>query len=259
MRPLYLIAVLWALSLALADRAAAAPKESPAYTQAVTLGLTEFEEKNFAEARAQFLRAHALSPSARTLRALGMVEFELKHYAESARLLSEALGSSEKPLDADKRKHAQQLLEQANSYIGKLTLDIEPETALNVDGVMTNLRPGSELVLEVGDHTLEFHAPTRIAQKRTLTIRGGEASTLRVRLAALKPGSEESAAKQAATSSPDAPKERRVVRNPWLWTAVGVVVAGAAAGAAIALTRDRQSSEKPYPGTGGAPVFETAR
>lgn len=70
-----LLLVRWALSLALVAPVAAAA-DSNTYTQAVTQGLQEFDEKDFAEARSHFLRAHALSPSARTLRALGMVEFD---------------------------------------------------------------------------------------------------------------------------------------------------------------------------------------
>ncbi len=254
--------VLWALLLAVSARVAAAPSESNAYTQAVTQGHQEFEEKNFPEARSHFLRAHALSPSARTLRALGMVEFELKHYAESARLLSDALASKQKPLDADKRTHAQQLLERANGYLGKVTLDIEQGTSVVVDSLTTDLGPGNEVVLEVGDHILEFQAQAHIAQKHAITIRGGEQTSLRVRLAPLA-----APERVSSTPAPAAPgaeegerKERRVVKNPWLWTAVGLVVAGAAAGAAVALTRDRgNDTEKPYSGTGGAPALGTPR
>lgn len=250
-----------ALSLTLVPRAGAAGKDSSAYTQAVTLGLSEFEEKNFAEARSHFLRAHALAPSARTLRALGMVEFELKHYAESARLLSEALASGEKPLDGEKRGHAQQLLERARGYLGKLTLDIEPETAVSLDGVTTSLGPGNELVLEVGDHTLEFQASSRIPQKRTLSIRGGEQATLKVRLSLLKAQAAEPSASLPLQTPPAGRRERRAVKSPWLWTAVGLVVAGAAAGAAVALTRKDPAArtEDPYRGTTGLAPLGTPR
>src|SRR5687767_9353340 len=140
--PLLLI-VFCALSFAVQDRAEAAAKDPPGYAQEVARGLSEFEDKNFPEARAHFARAHALSPSARTLRALGMVEFELKRYAESARLLSDALAATDKPLDAEKRTQAADLLERANGYLGKLTLDIEAETTVTVDGITTNLAPGT--------------------------------------------------------------------------------------------------------------------
>ena len=44
------------------------------------------------------------------------------------------------------------------STIGK-SLDIEADMTLIVDSVTANVGPGSELVLEVGDDTLEFQAP----------------------------------------------------------------------------------------------------
>lgn len=260
------IVFLWALSLAPLAHAEGKAKEPSAYTEAVRLGLQEFEDKNFPEARAHFLRAHALAPSARTFRALGMVEFELKHYSESARLLTEALSAREKPLDADKRAHAQELLGRAEGYIGTITLDIAADTAVVVDGVTTNLSAGRQVVLEVGDHTLEFSAPGHIAQKRALTIRGGEHNTLRVALVPLESPREVGAPRAdqpAHTLGSDsiAPKERRVIKSPWLWTAVGLVVAGAAAGAAIALTRGDPGTKTrdPYPGTGGAPALGTPR
>lgn len=252
-------ALLWALSLTPQAHAEGKTKESGAYNDAVRLGLQEFEDKNFAEARAHFVRAHALAPSARTLRALGMVEFELKHYAESAKLLSEALAAREKPLEPDKRAHAQELLGRAQGYIGAITLEIAAETTVIVDGVTTNLSNGRELVLEVGDHALEFQAPDHIAQKRMLTIRGGERSTLRVALLPLSApsstkGSTNESSAQAPTSQPSAPKERRALKSPWLWTAVGLVVAGAAAGAAVALARRDPGTKvrEPYSGSTGA-------
>jgi tetratricopeptide (TPR) repeat protein len=259
MRQRRLLWAIWALSFSVALRVHAAPGDPAGYTDAVNVGLAEFEDKNFAEARAQFARAHALSPSARTLRALGMVEFELKRYAESARLLSEALSSKEKPLDADKRAHVEQLLERASGYIGKLTLDIEADTSVTVDGVTSNLAPGNELVLEVGDHTLEFQSPTRIAQKRAVTIRGGELSTLRVRLTPLIDPQIAGTSTKPADDRAKEQKERRAVRSPWLWTAVGIVVAGAATGAAIAITRDAPAAKtaEAYSGTGGSPPLGT--
>jgi hypothetical protein len=259
------IAFLWALSLVPVAHAEGRAKESSAYSEAVRVGLQEFEDRNFAEARAHFLRAHALAPSARTLRALGMVEFELKHYAESARLLTEALGSREKALDPDKRAHAQELLTRAEGYIGTITLDMAPGTAVVVDGVTTNLSAGRQLALEVGDHTLEFSAAGHIAQKRALTIRGGERDTLRVGLVPLEAQREVRASQveqpaRAPTSDASSPKERRALKSPWLWTAIGLVVAGAATGAAIALTRHDPAAKvrEPYTGSGGAPALGTA-
>jgi hypothetical protein len=214
-------------------------QDSPAYTEAVTAGVAEFEEKNFLEARARFSRAHALYPNARTLRALGMVSFELKSYVESVRYLSQALGSMERRLEGDKRRQTEKLLESARGYIAQITLQIASDTRVNVDASETDLSSGSELLLDVGDHTLEFSAKGRIADKRTITVHGGEQEMLRVQLAALSKNNVPPASVDERT------EERRAYKSPWLWTALGIVVAGAAVGTAVALTRDDGGNQAP--------------
>jgi tetratricopeptide (TPR) repeat protein len=230
-----------------ASQARADGRETPEYTEAVSLGLAEFEEKNFFEARAQFARAHAIYPNARTKRALGMVYFELKDYVQSARYLSEALGSHDRPLDADKRDKTDKLLKRAQGYIARFTLDIEPETSVTVDGQATSLSSSNELVLVVGEHALEFRAAGKTTDKRTLNVQGGEQEMLRVRLPALQLG-----AAKGAPETGEKPPGRPVYKSPWLWTALGLVVAGAAAGTAIALTRKPETRE-PIAGNSGIP------
>jgi tetratricopeptide (TPR) repeat protein len=241
----------------------AATKDPPAYTEAVDLGVSEFDAQNYVEARAHFARAHALYSNARTLRALGMVAFELKRYIECIEYLSDALASNERRLEGEKRRATEKLLERANGYVARYTLDIEPGTQLILNGAPSGLAPGSVLVLEVGDHVLDFQATGHLATRRNLTIQGGEHETLQVRLASLAAADAE-VTKQAptpATPPTDKPTRRPVYKNPWLWTALGLVVAGAAAGTAVALTSGDTTtkSEAPYPGTGGAPPLGTPR
>jgi hypothetical protein len=226
--------------------------DSPEYSEAVNLGVAEFEARNFIEARAHFVHAHTLRPNARTLRALGMVAFELKKYVESVDYLSQALASEERPLLGDQRQQAETLIARANGYVARLTLQVTPRAELSVDGLVRHLPPDGSLRLEAGDHVLELKAAGYISDKRKLEIRGGEHETLRIALIALprEPGG--SASAQPATHRP-------VYKNPWLWTAVGVVVAGAATGTAIALTRDSGSSANTsavYLGNSGVRALE---
>jgi tetratricopeptide (TPR) repeat protein len=224
--------------------------ETSEYTEAVNLGLAEFDEKNFAEARVHFARAHAIYPSARTLRALGMVQFELKNYVESAQFLEQALASQERRLEADKREKTEKLLARALGYIARLTLDIAPDTQVTVDGRPSNLSSGAELVLGVGEHVLEFRAPGRITDKRTLQIQGGEQEVLRVQLATV------SEASPANAKNDDVRPGRPVYKNPWLWTAIGVVVVGAAVGTAVVLARDPETKMmEPDLGSSGVPAL----
>ena len=241
LRRTFLLIIAW-LALSLPHAHAEAP--SPEYSRAVEVGVSEFEQRNFLEARTHLHQAHALYPNARTLRALGMVEFELKNYAESATYLQQALSSRERPLDAEKRAQAQALLDRALGYLALLTLKIEPQTHVLVDGAAREVASGDQLVLSLGEHVLEFQAKGRVSQRRTFNIKGGEQETVRVTLAPL--------AAPQAPSARDGDSERRPLRrNPWLWTAVGVVVAGAAAGAAVAITRDSSRTSEYDLGTGG--------
>jgi tetratricopeptide (TPR) repeat protein len=250
----YLPLLLWVVLQLACPHAQAAGSETGEYTEAVNLGLAEFDEKNFAEARVHFARAHQIYPSARTLRALGMVHFELKNYVESVQFLEGALASKERPLEADKREKTEKLLARALGYIARLTLDIAPDTALFVDGTASNLSSGAELVLAVGEYALEFRAPGRISDKRTLKVQGGENEVLRVQLAKVSEN------RAASGQREDVAPGRPVYKNPWLWTAIGVVVAGAAVGTAIALTRDPATkTTDPDVGTSGVVLMGQSR
>src|SRR3954452_13107151 len=58
-------------------------RQDAAYEAAIAEAVAHFSAAHWSEARALFLRAHEIKPSARTLRGLGVVEFELGHYAEA--------------------------------------------------------------------------------------------------------------------------------------------------------------------------------
>jgi len=155
--------------------------EPEKYRAVIDLALAEYRLGNFAEARAQFEYAHKLYPNARSFRALGMVEFELRNYGDAIANLEMALASPLKPLEGKRRDDAVKLLSRARGYVARLNLQIDPDAAsVVVDGVPVKIGSTGSLVLEVGDHILEFRAPGRIAQKRPVRIASGEEQSLRV-------------------------------------------------------------------------------
>jgi hypothetical protein len=237
------------LVLATLSVAPAIAQEGQEYSQAIQLGSQEFEAGNYAEARSQFTRAHQRFPNARTLRALGMVEFELKNYGECIELLRAALASNTRPLEPSQRKDAEALLSRARGYVARVNLELEPDVAtVLMDGVPVKLENGRTLVVQVGDHVLEFRAPGRLAEKRLVKVSGGEERTLHVVLPAPENAAKTSGSAVGAPLEPaQAPNKERtpLYKKPWLWVVVGVVVAGAAAGTAIALTRDKGGSPSP--------------
>jgi hypothetical protein len=218
---------------------AAATGPSSAYDEAIDGALGEFELGNYPEARAGFLRAHKLFPNARTHRALGMVEYELKNYADATQELALALASEEMPLEGRARAETEGLLASANNYVARLKLDLSPSTTrVWVDGSEASVSTAGTLVLGVGDYELEFRAPDRASEKRRLKVTGGEAETLHVVLAPVP--------KRQAGSEPK--QARPLRRNPWLWGALTVVAAGAAAGTAMALTAEERRGDPQYYG-----------
>jgi tetratricopeptide (TPR) repeat protein len=244
--------LLLALLLLVFQPGRAQAEEASEYARVTERGLAEFGERNFEEARALFLKAHALSPSARTLRALGMVEFELKSYVDSVRYLEEALSSTERPLDGARRAEAQTLLETANAYVARYVLRVASETTLSLDG--SGIEKPRELVLAIGTHELEFRAPDHITQRRMLKVKGGEREQLTVTLLPLASAKQRDGAAASSTRD-DTRASRPLYKNPWLWSAVGIVVVGASAATAIALLRQQDGDTKveaPDVGSGGA-------
>jgi hypothetical protein len=258
--------MLFALALAApaaADEPAAprvvSPQETEAqaeYDRAIDMGIVEHNAGRFAEARTQYMRAHELQPSARTLRALGMVEFELRNYGESVNYLEQALASPEKALDADLRKQTEELLSRARAYVGEVHVAVDPDTAMvMVDGVTVASGPEASFTLVVGDHELEFRAHGRLPEKRAIRIRGGDQTSLRVVLT--HPGDDDAAPLGMPRS-----ERQPIVRKWWLWTAVGVVVAGAAVGVALAMrprSEERDGDPVQTPHDGGMVVTALGR
>ena len=218
-----------------------APKVDAEYQIAITDAVLDHDAGRFAEARAQFLRAHELSPSARTLRGLGMVEFELRNYPESVRHLEAALACPVRALQGELREEAQVLLRRARAYVGEVHVHVTPDTAaIDVDGATVARGPDATILLVVGKHELGLSAPEHRSESRTLSITGGDLRNLRVTLEKLAAGAEPPRAAPAAPSAdaalPQAPAHsERLVRKWWLWTLVGVAVAAAGAGLTVAL------------------------
>jgi tetratricopeptide (TPR) repeat protein len=225
------------LSLLLAEtRLAAAQSDEGAplgYREAIAAAIQEYEAASYAEAREQFRRAHQLSPSARTLRGLGMTEYELHNYPQAVRYLEQSLASDAKPLEGAMRRDTEEVLQRARGYVGTLELEVEPPTAqVLVDNHRVELAKTAPLLLSVGDHIVDVRSPGRLAERRAITVQGGERHALRIVLLEANTG----AAADGAPTASERPNATPVYKRWWLWTAVAVV-AGGAATAAILLTR----------------------
>src|SRR4051794_41142067 len=95
-----------------ATSAEPSPQVQREYHALAARAVAAFDAGHFAEARALFLRAHELWPSARTLRTLGMTAFDLQMYPEALRELQAALADQRRPLDAAQRTQVAELIKR---------------------------------------------------------------------------------------------------------------------------------------------------
>lgn len=239
--PCVSLALLTALSAA-TQVSAQAPTEMSAapsaidrdYQRTVADAVSEYDRGNWAEARALFLQAHALQPSARTLRTLGMTAFELRDYPSAARELQAALDDPRRPLDDRLRAEVEALLDRTLAFVGRFQVSLDPANAtLSVDDQPLRLASDGSLVLGVGKHTLRATAVGRAPAQRTLQVEGHEHSSVELRLVAEVPAPAMPIAHVAlsASEAPSAAAEAPV--RTWTWAAAAS--AAAFSGAALGL------------------------
>jgi len=156
------------------------------------------------ESLALFLRAHAMRPSARTLRGIGLVRFGLADYAGTIRALEASLADERRPLDDDDRAEATEILERARRFVARVELRLSPENArVSSDG--RPLDPGQDgaILLNPGRHELRIEAEGLLPQTRTIEVEGGATSELEVTLAgAPAPSREETGVRLRVLSRP---------------------------------------------------------
>lgn len=239
--------------------------EAPEYRALVSEALAEFDSGHFAEARALFLHAHALNPSARTLRGLGLSSFELREYRASIEYLEQALASQINPLQGELRTGTEQILRRAYAFVGRFTPRLEPSHArLRIDGVPLGSLPS--VLLDIGMHVVVAEAHGYMSETRNLQVMGGEDVVLMMSLPPV-PGAVGSAPgglpavalsepepSLVAVTSPasalqsegkaDDGARRPLYRNAWLWSGVAMaVVAAVVVGSVVAAKNNGDDTE----------------
>ncbi|HVZ34702.1 MAG TPA: hypothetical protein VG963_19875 [Polyangiaceae bacterium] len=209
------------------------------YDKAIERAVTAYNGGDYDEATRQFQRAHELSPSARTLRGVGMSEFELGHHDRAAEALERALASKVAPLEGDLRTDTERLLREALARVGRLHLEVVPESSeIALDGAARTLEANHLLLVTPGPHLLEAHAPGYERARQPITAEAGRELDLKLALVPL-------------ANATESTEERRWYKSPWLWTSVGlVVVAGAVVGGLAASGRFDKKTEEPRTSTG---------
>jgi len=225
-----------------------------AYHTAAHRAIAEFDAGHYLEARALFLRAHALRPSARTLRTLGMTSFELRTYPRALQELRAALDDKRRPLEQSQREQVAELIARTLTFVGRYRLELSPVDAeVVVDGVVQG--PGARaLTLSLGSHQMQVRATGYQEQARALLVQGREDTTLRFQLSPVAASTRQTELAGLSLPATIQPSERAPNRVASV-TAFGVGALGLiSAGVFTALTLQRKSEIAPQCQDGMCPA-----
>jgi hypothetical protein len=196
------------------------------YDRFITDALRAYDNGAFAEARTLFRRAHELQPTARTFRTLGMCSFNLGDYIDALQNLESALTDARKPLTREQRAHVADLIERANTKVGRFRLKLAPEgAALRVDNTAPALLAGRELLLEPGRHVIEVTADGYRTNQRELSVEPGDRATLELRLEAGPAGVAATPSTETIAVAPQAPAQVAAIAPTPTQTAIASTAA----------------------------------
>ncbi|MCU0686328.1 MAG: PEGA domain-containing protein [Polyangiaceae bacterium] len=140
-----------------ADRAAPRVRDalSGEALEAFDRAREHFANGRYADARAEFERAHALSGDARVLYNVAVCDKELGRYARAAARLRQSLATTT-PLSGEYVERARGTLELLAPYVGPLRVEVsEPGASVSVDGEDLGALPTREpLEVDIGRHVV---------------------------------------------------------------------------------------------------------
>ena len=168
-----------ALFVGLLAASAPAARAQEDYATLIREALVEYNAGNWEEAHLLFKRAHAIRPSARTLRGMGLANYERRSYVAAIRDLEASLSSSESPLSADQRATTERALARARQYAAIYTLEVPAGVAvLIVDGQRIALPEDRRVSLDPGKHELSVKTESGETIERDIEagarVRGGQ-------------------------------------------------------------------------------------
>ncbi|HEX5657936.1 MAG TPA: hypothetical protein VFX59_12110, partial [Polyangiales bacterium] len=92
---------------------------------------------------------------------------------------------------------------------------------------------GNELNLRLGEHTLEVRAQDYRPERRTVRVHGGEVLHIDISL------------DRTGVAQRPVERPRPLYKNAWLWTGVGLVIAGGVVAGVLLATRDKDTRTVP--------------
>ncbi len=177
-------------SLAFAQLLAAAPSFADPPNEAVKMARRRFQEGvaavdagNYEAARVAFQQAYALKPHPSVLRNLGQAELKTGRHLEAARHLATFVRDTTYGTAAE-RDAASKSLAQAESQVGKLTIEVDVAGAeVTVDGELAGRTPIVDpFYAESGDRVILIRKEGYEAYERTHLIEPGRTTQLKIKL-----------------------------------------------------------------------------
>jgi hypothetical protein len=210
-----------------------APQESSQYLALVDAALDEFSRGNWTEAYALFVQAHALEPSARTLRGLAACAFEARQYLRAIEFMRAALVDPRKPLSPEQRHEAERLIERARVFVARLTVAIEPSGARVELATPAQRDDQDRVLLDPGVHQITFSHPNYLTETRTVSVNPGDTLHLSLQLVRASEHDDSDATPQPLPSTQPARRASTtdVDLRTWAWITAAASVAFAGAGA----------------------------
>jgi PEGA domain len=182
-----------------------------------------------AAALSRFEEAYRIFPSPKLLYNVGLAQAGLARSAEALESFEAFLaGAPEAPADA--RAYAESQIVLLRLRVATLTVNASVDGAeISADGRRLGVAPlGRAIHVPPGSHELTARLEGYRAARASIVLAAGEVGSVLLTMAPL-PGPQERA--HTAAVAPRA----SLVRNWWLWAAVGVVVVGAAVGLGVGL------------------------
>lgn len=220
-----------------AEEDAPAPEHAAEYDRLILSALSAFKAGEWVRARGLFERAHALHPTARTLRTIGMSAFNQGDLVGAVKALEASLNDDRKPLTVEQQEHVRQLIHRADGRLGRLRLLVQPQGAdIQVDGKAPDFVGGDQLVLEPGRHEISIQAPGFRTAVQHVRVSARDRATLEVQL---QPGrddeepKDEVAVNAAGSLTFESRGDSAGQSNLAPWIAVGVGAAALVAGGVI--------------------------
>jgi hypothetical protein len=205
--------------------------ESVDYETAVNRALSANADRDFVTAKRYMEHAHALEPSARTLRGLGIIAYGEGNAIMALRRFEAALAEQTKPLPESLRAGVAKLLIDVYALLGRYDVPVPAEAQLTVDARPPERDAQGRVLLKPGTHTLALMEGDTVRTLRVVTA-GGELTRLTFPSAAAAtadaPGPPAAQPSSPVERKDSLPREAPRQRNP-----VAISLAAAAAPVAV--------------------------